>query len=728
MTESKSLNHQSLFDHSLACRAFNPRRWQDIFSFLLIALAAAWFLYKMVGFGLDDSFITYRYALNLVMGNGPVYNVGERYLGTTAPGFALLLAALYTLSSGLHLAYVISGITRIDPEHIVTVLDIPHLARYVTAISVGAIGLVTYQMFVRAFPNWLGRIIGLIMALWLIMTPQSASVTGHETLPCIALVLFGFYFWSRNLPVASLLFGLATLVRPDAALAFVIAATVTGVGWLRSRRIADARKQLIEMLPFFVPVLAWALFAWYFYGSPIPGTLYTKRVNTTIDVFTAISFNSMTQSVFTMVPEATRWLLAVTALIGFVSALLKRNVFALIGLWGLGYLVAYSLLAVQTAPWYISPLYVVYLLLAGFGTASILEFLWEARHFTDRRFRLELSAAIRPEPGAPRVWEWHLITGRFWRFAPIFFGVALVLFSWCAFTALSPLVRGFDSSKVINQHIYSFDELIAYVRRESPNGAVLATPEPGAVGFELGPKYEIVDTLGLATPGISFHNLIRDFEWAYIYYQPEWIIVTYDGNIQPNLDQPWFKAWYSEVAEFHHPYWTANNMSIHLFHRKFKPQFDANVLKNPNFEEKKNRLDDWSPPNSPMVSVEGQGDDRALQLVHTGTGSDLDVTQSISDLSAPQYLIQFQYRNRFISGDQRVYFQVYDLNDNLLDTFPTGGGYVIPSSADWKEGSFLATIPKAAAKAVIWLRNRGDGEAWFKQVQVLPVNAPSASP
>ena len=40
----------------------------------------------------DDAWITYRYAYNLAAGDGFVYNPGERVFGTSAPGYALLLA------------------------------------------------------------------------------------------------------------------------------------------------------------------------------------------------------------------------------------------------------------------------------------------------------------------------------------------------------------------------------------------------------------------------------------------------------------------------------------------------------------------------------------------------------------------------------------------------------------------------------------------------------------
>src|SRR5688572_7143347 len=42
----------------------------------------------------DDAFITYRYAYNLATGAGFVYNLGEWYMGTTAPLYGMLLGML----------------------------------------------------------------------------------------------------------------------------------------------------------------------------------------------------------------------------------------------------------------------------------------------------------------------------------------------------------------------------------------------------------------------------------------------------------------------------------------------------------------------------------------------------------------------------------------------------------------------------------------------------------
>ena len=43
---------------------------------------------------IDDSFITYRYARNILAGDGFVYNPGEAVMGTTTPLYTLLMVAL----------------------------------------------------------------------------------------------------------------------------------------------------------------------------------------------------------------------------------------------------------------------------------------------------------------------------------------------------------------------------------------------------------------------------------------------------------------------------------------------------------------------------------------------------------------------------------------------------------------------------------------------------------
>ena len=52
---------------------------------------------------IDDSFITFRYARNLLAGSGFTYNPGQpAVLGTTTPLYTLLMAGLGALSGGVN--------------------------------------------------------------------------------------------------------------------------------------------------------------------------------------------------------------------------------------------------------------------------------------------------------------------------------------------------------------------------------------------------------------------------------------------------------------------------------------------------------------------------------------------------------------------------------------------------------------------------------------------------
>jgi hypothetical protein len=48
------------------------------------------------GLRYDDAFITYRYGQNLATGNGLVFNLGERVMGSTSASFPMLLTTLAT--------------------------------------------------------------------------------------------------------------------------------------------------------------------------------------------------------------------------------------------------------------------------------------------------------------------------------------------------------------------------------------------------------------------------------------------------------------------------------------------------------------------------------------------------------------------------------------------------------------------------------------------------------
>jgi arabinofuranosyltransferase len=74
-------------------RALGPRAWWVSAGLCAGLSAAIW------GYTVDDAYIVFRYARNLVEGNGAVFNIGERVEGFSSP----LWLAVATIAEGLHL-------------------------------------------------------------------------------------------------------------------------------------------------------------------------------------------------------------------------------------------------------------------------------------------------------------------------------------------------------------------------------------------------------------------------------------------------------------------------------------------------------------------------------------------------------------------------------------------------------------------------------------------------
>ena len=74
--------------------------WRAAYACVITALLFGLF----ANWAYDDPFITFRYAENLALGNGFVFNLGERVLSTTTPLFTLILAVARFVTTDLQRA------------------------------------------------------------------------------------------------------------------------------------------------------------------------------------------------------------------------------------------------------------------------------------------------------------------------------------------------------------------------------------------------------------------------------------------------------------------------------------------------------------------------------------------------------------------------------------------------------------------------------------------------
>jgi hypothetical protein len=221
----------------------------------VIALGARWVPAPRT---IDDAFITFRYARNLLAGHGFVFNLGERVLGTTTPLYTLLLAGL-------------AGVTRS--------VDYPWLALLVNSVA---------DLFACLLLVGLGRrltgsgAVGLALGgLWAI-APMSVTfaVGGMETsLFVLLLVAAAVAYLDRRTRLAAALAALVLLTRPDGALLVGPLAVDLCARRLRARAARAGRAfPWVEAAVFLAVLAPWLLFATVYFGSPIPHSIAAKSL------------------------------------------------------------------------------------------------------------------------------------------------------------------------------------------------------------------------------------------------------------------------------------------------------------------------------------------------------------------------------------------------------------------------------------------------------------------
>ncbi len=216
-------------------------RWVPLIAllaFALLVLRNAWIC--------DDAFFSLRPARHLAEGYGLRHNIAERVQGFTNPLWTLLLAGAY----GLGLPY------------------------YAATLALGLLAsLVAAAAALRATGR--GLAVGLLLVGVLAGSKAFVdfSTSGLENPLAHALWALFLVAWLRSGEPRPLLLGMLAsalaLTRPD--LALLVAPVMVGVALGRPRR-----RTLLWLALGALPLVAWALFALVYYGSPLPCTALVK--------------------------------------------------------------------------------------------------------------------------------------------------------------------------------------------------------------------------------------------------------------------------------------------------------------------------------------------------------------------------------------------------------------------------------------------------------------------
>jgi hypothetical protein len=211
---------------------------------------------------LDDDYIIYRYARNLIEGHGLVFNVGERVEGFTTPLWTLLCAL------GTELG--------IDPAVLSQAVGV--LAVAVTAFAIA-----------ETWRAWWPQSRWPVPALLVALCPPLAYHAGVGLGTTLLAALLALWLWryvcalraGRPARSAAAFVGIASLARAEAVL-FALPFLAFELGRLRSRASGtterSSRVLMSEIVLALAPLAAWTMFRVIYFGHWLPITYYAKRL------------------------------------------------------------------------------------------------------------------------------------------------------------------------------------------------------------------------------------------------------------------------------------------------------------------------------------------------------------------------------------------------------------------------------------------------------------------
>lgn len=219
---------------------------------------------------IDDAFITFRYSRNIVEGNGFVYNLGVRTLGTTTPFYTLLMAGIgWTTGSGAYPWFALTVNALAD------------------AASTILLALLAYRVTRQIIP---GIILG---SLWAV-SPMSVTfaVGGMETSVVILWSIAAVYCyiirregWMAVFAALGILTRIDTLIWVGPLLLHHLFAH-----WRETTNIEKwwQRFSWRTWIIFGGILLPWYLFSWAYFGTVLSRSLSAKQIAYRVDDFQAV--------------------------------------------------------------------------------------------------------------------------------------------------------------------------------------------------------------------------------------------------------------------------------------------------------------------------------------------------------------------------------------------------------------------------------------------------------
>ena len=212
----------------------------------IVVLAAGAFRIAPGPSTIDDAYITYRISGNIHSGNGFVYNPGERLQSSTAPMYALLLAGLRWFWG-----------------------DLVQISFWVNVLAgMAAAGLLFAIAKKITGSPWAAVCAVLPYAI----CPGSViyAASGMETpfFEMAAIAACAAFLFRKDW-IATALAGILPLIRPEG----LLVSTLVGLGLIVAKRKRVWAYGAVALLP----LVLWAAWAWWYFGSIVPHSVSEKQ-------------------------------------------------------------------------------------------------------------------------------------------------------------------------------------------------------------------------------------------------------------------------------------------------------------------------------------------------------------------------------------------------------------------------------------------------------------------
>lgn len=211
---------------------------------------------------IDDAYISFRYARNILAGNGFVYNPGERVLGTTTPFYTILLTTVGSFSKRSQVPF-------------------PEIAWVINSIA-DAFGCILLYSLGLKFNK---KFAALGAALAWSIAPYSVTfaIGGLETSVYVLIILATIYAYINEKTIlTSLLCALMFLTRPDALILILLLMVGRFSTMVKDHQLSigkdSFRKISWEIIGFTIPVFSWLAFGLSYFGSPLPHSIAAKTL------------------------------------------------------------------------------------------------------------------------------------------------------------------------------------------------------------------------------------------------------------------------------------------------------------------------------------------------------------------------------------------------------------------------------------------------------------------